>query len=337
VTLEVSTDVPCDRWRGALITIARPDELDAKPVRARTSSCEASGRVGSLVLVPSAAGDEAFGVKIVGGVGRDPAECVPPAYGPGCIVAKRTLSFVADAALTLPVSLKTACDGVRCGARDTCAAGKCRSAAVPDPAACVGAHGCEEGVLGPPGVADCAELGQPADASCWDVSASFSVANYTKEGGLNAFGKRAVVGQTAYAYLDATTDATRSSAKVTCGGASMDELAGFDIERYFDAATGTRAIKVSGKSLADCGRPEGGSQCAGSLTLNAARGWRIAGGRCNVTQGGSATTDALGRPVHCRVDAATGTVSWQAGTGCGDCCACPDATAYVDILLTVVK
>jgi hypothetical protein len=293
--------------------------------------------VGSLVLVPSAASDEVFAVRIVAGVGRDPADCVPPIYGPGCIVARRTLSFVSDTALTLPVALRGACDGVRCGPRDTCVAGRCRSAAVPAPAACVGARGCDEGVLGPPDVSDCAALGQPADASCWDVSASFSVANYTRGAdGLHVFGERAVVGRTSYAFLDGTADRTRTSSKITCGGVSMDESAGFDIERHFDTASGAHTITVSGKSVADCGRPEG-SQCAGTIALNPTRGFRITGGHCNVAQGGAPTKDALGRPVHCQVEPAAGTVSWQAGPYCGTCCACPDATAYVDISLSLVR
>jgi len=342
VTLEITTDVPCDRWRGATITVGRPEEIESKPALATTTreQCTPSGNVGTLVLVPSAR-NEPFAVKVVGGDGRDPAECVPPLYGPGCIVARRTLGFVSDSALTLSVPLHASCASVRCGVQDTCVGDKCRSAKVADPAACVGSKGCSEGLLGAPVVDDCAALGQPADATCWDISAVFAVANYARDGadGVHVFGQRVDVGKTVYAFLDRSSDNTRTTSKLACNGASLDLSGGFDIERHYSEASGAYGVTVSGRSAADCGRGAGGSQCAGTVAVNPARGWRITGGKCNIISSGApGKTDALGRPTECHVDAAGGTTTWQAGSYCkGTCCACPDATAYVDVQLTLAR
>jgi hypothetical protein len=136
--------------------------IEAKAPTATSTACGASGDLGALVVVPSGGKSAEVAFKVVAGVGRDAASCVPP-YGDGCIVARRSIRFVPHTDLRLLVPMRAACNGVACGDRQTCVAGACASAEIADPNACAGAPGCDEGALGgtsaPDGGADA-----PADA-----------------------------------------------------------------------------------------------------------------------------------------------------------------------------
>jgi len=54
---------------------------------------------------------------------------------------------------------------------------------------------------------------------------------------------------------------------------------------------------------------------AGTLSVNAAAGWRVA-----IDNGYSVSGDAHGRSTSCVVDGAMGSVTWSAGSPCGTCC-----------------
>lgn len=148
ITLELSTDVKCADLRGTAITIGDLTGLDAKPSTTVTLACNPqTGRIGSMVVVPRGSKDDTVAMKVVTGVGRDTGECLPPAYGPGCIVARRALRFIASASLTLPIFMGAVCNGIACNTTETCVKGSCVDATIDDPSQCEAPGGCGESVL----------------------------------------------------------------------------------------------------------------------------------------------------------------------------------------------
>jgi hypothetical protein len=83
ITLEVTTDVSCADLQGTAISVAAPDALESAAAVAVASACDPSGRVGSLVVVPSADNDVEIAVRIVSGHKRSNEACVPPAMAQG--------------------------------------------------------------------------------------------------------------------------------------------------------------------------------------------------------------------------------------------------------------
>ncbi len=157
VTLVLKTDVPCAELTGVSVTIGSGDETETKPAATVTTSCAASGAVGSIVLVPSSSDREAeFTVKVVAGRNTPVDGCVAPAYGKdlpsdpaapmakGCIVARRSLRFIDHEPLTLAIDLRGSCLGEPCTPGNTCAAGGCVPASIGDPKACASGDGCSE-------------------------------------------------------------------------------------------------------------------------------------------------------------------------------------------------
>jgi hypothetical protein len=150
ITIEISTDVKCSDVRGTAITVGDLSTLDAKPATTVTPACDPrTGRIGSMVIVPSGANDDVVAMKVVLGIGRNVAECVPPAYGPGCIVARRALRFIPSSSLYVPIFMAAVCSGIPCEATTTCRGGSCASAIIEDPSVCSEPGGCTESSLGP--------------------------------------------------------------------------------------------------------------------------------------------------------------------------------------------
>jgi len=143
ITLILRTDVPCAEMTG--ITIAM--QGDEAP-RTESRSCDASGALGTIVLVPSGAKTDALDIEVVGGRGVEPASCSPK-LGPNCILARRRIRYLPHVPLTMPIDLRGACAGIRCVPGDTCVAGVCHPADI-DPGACTTSSGCGEYALGPP-------------------------------------------------------------------------------------------------------------------------------------------------------------------------------------------
>jgi len=160
ITVLVSTDLPCENLLGLSITSGNPGEIDsATPGTVQSAaelSCDGSGSLGSIVLVPSGSKDEHVSFRIVladsGGDPRSQAnvESCVPAYGKGCIVARRSLRYIPHTPLRVSVPLRGACDGVPCsgGPDQTCVNGVCVGAGIQDPGACADAKGCGENALG---------------------------------------------------------------------------------------------------------------------------------------------------------------------------------------------
>ena len=166
ITIEITTDVKCADVRGTAITVGALADLDGKPSTTVTTACDPrNGRIGSMVIVPSGAKDDIVAIKVVLGIGKDPAECAPPAYGPGCVIARRALHFIPSAALTVPIFMGTVCSGIPCDATQTCIGGNCASATIDDSSKCLEPGGCGESALGPTTPADAGIGGKPDGGS----------------------------------------------------------------------------------------------------------------------------------------------------------------------------
>ncbi len=140
IRLHVHTNVPCTdptQWKGVAVYAGAPDaSLETKAPVLTSTECDASGQVGTLVIVPSGSKDEQVGLRIVGGIGRAPEDCAAHAYQ-GCIVARRSVRFSPHDTLDLDVALTAECVGQGCDATHTCVAGTCSTtesvAALPQP------------------------------------------------------------------------------------------------------------------------------------------------------------------------------------------------------------
>ena len=73
--------------------------------------------IGTFVVVPNQGNgsSESFAVLVVTGDGD--SNCRAAAGYPGCIVARRELSFLPHTPLTLPIAMDKACVNVTCAAR----------------------------------------------------------------------------------------------------------------------------------------------------------------------------------------------------------------------------
>ena len=141
VTLDIRTDVKCIDLQGVdIIATASTDKAENlagyNVTRTRSSTTTAStctsiggniNQVGTLVVTPD--GDRAA-IVVVAGVGVPSETCVPPEYGPNCIVARRSFAFDDHHSATLPILLEFDCKGVPCNALSTCSGGTCVSSEV---------------------------------------------------------------------------------------------------------------------------------------------------------------------------------------------------------------
>ncbi len=143
ITLVVRTNVPyrtnvaMAMWSSTSGRIAP----GAAPQATHGEPWLSDGLLGDLVVTPGGGKDDPLTLRVVLGVGRDPAQCTD-ADSKGCIVARRKLAFVPHTRLRVPVVLWLGCEGVVCSEDTTCNyVGKCVSAVV-DPNACSSPEGC---------------------------------------------------------------------------------------------------------------------------------------------------------------------------------------------------
>jgi hypothetical protein len=132
IVLDVTTDVSCG---GSLtggvatsITVGRIADVDQRPPATTVTHCDsATGRIGSLALVPSGAEDAEVAVRVVTAVAGDLAACdaASAAGTQGCIVARRALRFVPHHTIDLAIVMSAACDGIACPEDQTCISGSC--------------------------------------------------------------------------------------------------------------------------------------------------------------------------------------------------------------------
>ncbi len=145
IELILRTDVPYAPGRTVAISVSKTGARDvSEPSTTAEDAWDASGKIGTLVLLPAERRDEAVSVQAVLGLGRDPSTCTL-ADAKGCIFARRRLAFLPHEPLALPVTLFAACEGVPCDESSTCTAlGQCVSATL-DPTACAAGQVCEPG------------------------------------------------------------------------------------------------------------------------------------------------------------------------------------------------
>jgi hypothetical protein len=140
IVVDVTTDVACrEANAGHVSTTIAAGELasvDQRPPAATVTRCDpATGRIGSLVLVPSGAEDAEIAIRVVTAIERDPASCATAAPGSaqGCIIAVVTQRFVPHRTIELPISMEARCDGVVCPPGQTCAMSGCLPASLQTP------------------------------------------------------------------------------------------------------------------------------------------------------------------------------------------------------------
>lgn len=131
IVLDIRTNVPCAtpmQWQGIAVYSGSPGlDVESKDPSLLSAACEADGRVGSIVLVPNGAKDATVGIRVVAGLTRPPDQCAAAHYE-GCIVARRTVTFLPHEALDLRIDLTNDCVGQACDALRTCFNGACSDA-----------------------------------------------------------------------------------------------------------------------------------------------------------------------------------------------------------------
>ena len=133
IDLSVTTDVPCESDGGVVVStdiLTGGDDLfDGGPHKIATStSCEkrASGQnyLGKLVVTPSGSESAPVDILVVTGVNQGADECVAHGYeaGPttGCIVERRSWTFVAHDQIAASIFMPEACEKLQCGPGSTC-------------------------------------------------------------------------------------------------------------------------------------------------------------------------------------------------------------------------
>lgn len=194
VTVELRTTgaLTCETLRGVAIVVAR-GPIDAEErMRLKSFSAEIprgecgadKHLLGTLVVTPS----EGAGAIIVRArISDDPkATCEPPSYR-GCIVSRRSFTFIDHAAVTLPITLEGGCLDLPCDVVTSCRSGVCVSST----AECSESSGtCEsiaEPVVGPTGVPMLPDGAlAPEDARPTDGSGGDGADSAVTEGGKDA-------------------------------------------------------------------------------------------------------------------------------------------------------
>jgi hypothetical protein len=144
ITLEITTDVPCTGQLETSIAVGLLGEIETKPFSGSTNHCDpATGRIGSLVAVPSDELSAKVAFRIVTTIGAHPPECTGDKASDDCIISRRALGYLEHTNLLVPIVQRENCRGKPCEFDTTCVAGDCVSAQI-DSALCSDAAGCGE-------------------------------------------------------------------------------------------------------------------------------------------------------------------------------------------------
>ena len=145
VIVELSTDIRCSDKPRTGISVGSLSDLETRPMSTETMRCDpATGRIGSIVVVPDANKETELAIRVVTGMTMTPDDCVRSGYLGGCVVARRVLGFVPHETLELPIVLEASCLDVPCGKTETCRSGSCVSATIGNPKQCTLPAGCAE-------------------------------------------------------------------------------------------------------------------------------------------------------------------------------------------------
>jgi hypothetical protein len=128
ISLDVRTNIACTSsaaWKGVAISVGQPGvDVESRAPVLTTTACSASGEVGSLVIVPTGANDAEVGIRVVAGITRNPEDCAANGYD-GCIVSRRTLTYLPHQTQNVVVDLTSDCIGSACDVNHTCVNGSC--------------------------------------------------------------------------------------------------------------------------------------------------------------------------------------------------------------------
>ena len=149
ITVSITTDAKCTDIDGVSFSLGvLGPGLDQKPASSVAVSCDqATGRVGAVVVIPSGSRNDEIAFRVTAGFGKPVDQCVAP-FGPGCIVARRSLRFIPHTPLFVPVKLSVSGAGIPCDATSTCQAGTCVDPKL-DPNQCQTSGGCDLPAVGP--------------------------------------------------------------------------------------------------------------------------------------------------------------------------------------------
>ena len=130
LTVTVYSELACGKGSSvALVGGASLVDLAQRAPSSVSTKCDAEGgevRMGSVVLVPSAAKDETVAFAVMQRADGQPADgCLDPAQASGCIVAKRQLRFERHNQSEMRVDLRLSCLGRPCSPEQTCVSGAC--------------------------------------------------------------------------------------------------------------------------------------------------------------------------------------------------------------------
>jgi hypothetical protein len=183
IDTSVYTEVACSA--NAPVTIVVGATLDdlaqrmAQGVVASTQSgCRSGsdGDVGDVVMLPEHEGESIAYAVMTRADGQPSDQCGTKAQAPGCIVAKRQVTFITHEQLGVRVDLRLSCLGVTCPTDQTCVQGQCVTAVVPPGCA----EPCGEGSLtlpdggAPDGSVGARDASTDATASAADSAAADS-------------------------------------------------------------------------------------------------------------------------------------------------------------------
>jgi hypothetical protein len=128
IMLDVRTDVVCSdstHWRGVAVSVGQPGtDVESRSPVLTTTACAAGGEIGTLAVVPTGAKDAQVGIRVVAGITRNPEDCAAQGYD-GCIVARRTVTYLPHQSQHLLIDLTSDCIGNACDVNHTCVNGSC--------------------------------------------------------------------------------------------------------------------------------------------------------------------------------------------------------------------
>ncbi len=138
LTLTIFGELACDK--GSVVALVGGGGLEALPFKAPSSvstTCDAAGRRGNVVVLPTASNDESVAFAVIQRADGQPADgCLDPKQSSGCIVAKRQLRFAKHASSEMRIDLRLSCLGITCDTNETCVKGRCLDAQTTCGAAC---------------------------------------------------------------------------------------------------------------------------------------------------------------------------------------------------------
>lgn len=170
ITVTLRTDVACADVSETSLSVGSLTTLAGKPpVSTRKGCSDPSGRIGSLVIVPSGDNDDEVAIQVITTInGLPTSACDASKPSSDCIVARRALRFVPHTPLDLPIELSASCLGKVCSPEQTCLGGVCVAAKLPDPAACTTPGGCAVvGDAGPDVAVEAAADASQSDLVAW--------------------------------------------------------------------------------------------------------------------------------------------------------------------------